>query len=202
VSGRFFAEAFITLMVIMDPLSAVPIFLGLTAAMTHRARERAAAVAVITALGVIGLFALAGQALLSYLGITVAAIQVSGGLLLLLVALQLLTEGDGAPTATAAQRENIAMVPLGTPLLAGPGAIAATIVFVRRVDGAPDAIALALAIVAIHVVLFGVLRFAWLVRRLLGDTAILLISRVAGLLLAAIAVQLVADGVTAFVAAA
>ena len=94
------------------------------------------------------------------------------------------------------------MVPLGTPVLAGPGAIAATIVFVRRVDGAPDAIALALAIVAIHVVLFGVLRFAWLVRRLLGDTAILLISRVAGLLLAAIAVQLVADGVTAFVAAA
>jgi multiple antibiotic resistance protein len=202
VSGRFFAEAFITFVVIMDPLSAVPVFLGLTASMTHRARERAAAVAVITAVGVIGLFALAGQAILNYLGITVAAIQVSGGLLLLLVALQLLTGGDGAPTATAAQRENIAMVPLGTPLLAGPGAIAATIVFVRRVDGAADAVALTLAIVAIHVVLFVVLRFAWLVHRLLGDTAILLISRVAGLLLAAIAVQLVADGVTAFVHAA
>jgi multiple antibiotic resistance protein len=203
VSARFFGEVFVTLVVIMDPPGVVPIFLAVTAPLTTPERRRAATVAVTTALLVIALFALGGQAILSYLSITVAAIQVSGGLLLLLVALQLLTGNDtsnrSVATARPEQRANIAMVPLGTPLLAGPGAIAATIVFVQQVDGARDGVALALAIVAVHIVLWLALRFAGFIRRAIKDTGVLLLSRVAGLLLAAIAVQLIADGITAFV---
>ena len=203
MSARFFGEAFVTLTVIMDPPGAVPIFMSLTAVMDRREQQRAARVAVATSLFVIALFAIAGQAILSYLGITVPAIQVSGGLLLLLVALQLLTgRGDQVAVATEEQRASIAMVPLGTPLLAGPGAIAAVVVFAQQVDGAGDGLALAVAILAVHVVLFLTLRFSWAIRSVIKDTGILLLTRVAGLLLAAIAVQLVADGVTEFVRAA
>jgi multiple antibiotic resistance protein len=203
VSGTLFGESFVTLLVIMDPLGAVPVFLAVTARLTLAERRHAATVAVVTALLVIGLFALGGQAILNYLNITVPAIQVSGGLLLLLVSLELLTgSGPGLGGVRDEQRANIAMVPLGTPLLAGPGAIAATIVFVQRVDGVGDSVAVALAIVAVHVVLWLTLRFAGVIRRVIKDTGVLLVTRVAGLLLAAIAVQLVADGVTTFVQSA
>jgi multiple antibiotic resistance protein len=206
VDPKFFGEVFVTLVVIMDPPGAIPVFLAVTSSLSRAERHHAATVAVGTALVVIALFALGGQAILNYLNITVPAIQVSGGLLLLLVALQLLTgTGMSAPELAEThpeQRANIAMVPLGTPLLAGPGAIAATIVFVQRVDGARDGLAVALGIVAVHGVLWLTLRFAGVIRRIIKDTGVLLVSRVAGLLTAAIAVQLVADGVTAFVKAA
>jgi multiple antibiotic resistance protein len=201
MDGSLFAQVFVTLLVIMDPPGAVPVFLSVTHGMSRHERHRAALVAVLTAFFVITLFALGGQALLDHLSVSIEAMQVSGGLLLLLVALQLLTgQGPGeAPTDLRAQRGNIAMVPLGTPLLAGPGAIAATIVFVQASSGRAEVLAIAAGIVAVHMVLFLVLRFAEVLRRLLRDTGVILLTRVAGLLLAAIAVQLVADGITAFV---
>jgi multiple antibiotic resistance protein len=201
MDGSLLAQVFVTLLVIMDPPGAVPVFLSVTHGMSAGERNRAALVAVLTAFLVITLFALGGQALLDHLSVSIEAMQVSGGLLLLLVALQLLTgQGPGeAATDLSAQRGNIAMVPLGTPLLAGPGAIAATIVFVQASSGRDEVLAIAVGIVAVHVVLFLVLRFAEVLRRLLRDTGVILLTRVAGLLLAAIAVQLVADGITAFV---
>lgn len=200
MDGALFAQVFVTLLVIMDPPGAVPVFLSVTHDMTGRDRHRAALEAVLTAFLVITLFALGGQVLLESLSISVEAIQVSGGLLLLLVALQLLTgQGPGEAEPTSGQQGNIAMVPLGTPLLAGPGAIAATIVFVQETTGRDQALALACGIVAVHLVLLLVLRFAEVLRRVLRDTGVTLLTRVAGLILAAIAVQLAADGITAFV---
>lgn len=194
---QLFGSAFVTLFVIMDPLGTVPVFLALTASRTGRARARAAGQAVLVSLGVIVSFAVFGQSILDYLGIGIPALQGAGGLLLLLVALDLLTGRAEDPQQV--EDVNVALVPLGTPLLAGPGAIVATIVFVRRSDGWMDYLALALAILAVHVTLFLALRFSGGIIRVIRDSGIVLVSRIAGLLLSAIAVQLVADSVLGFI---
>jgi multiple antibiotic resistance protein len=196
---RFFGTVFVTLFVIMDPPGVIPVFLGLTAGRTTAERRRMAFQAVLTSFLVITVFAVAGETLLRYLGISLPALQLAGGLLLLIVALQLLTgQHDVAPSGNAAA--NIAMVPLGTPLLAGPGAIVATILFVREAEGSsPDIIALGLAIVAVHVTLWLSMRYSVLIIRVIKESGVVLISRIAGLLLSAIAVELVADAVRQFV---
>jgi MarC family membrane protein len=194
---KFFIEVFVTLFVIMDPPGTIPLFLSLTSGRSHRMRKRLAWQAVTVAFFVITTFALFGQSILNYLGITLPAMQAAGGLLLLLVALELLTGKADEPMETT--NVNVALVPLGTPLLAGPGAIVATIVFVRRVDTLGEAVALAAGIVAVHVVLWVFMRFSIVIIRVIKDSGVTLITRIAGLLLSAIAVQLVADAVTAFV---
>jgi multiple antibiotic resistance protein len=200
MDAQFFGEAFVTLFVIMDPLGTVPIFLALTGGYTMRARSRAAGLAVLVSLGVIISFAVFGQQILNYLGIGIPALQGAGGLLLLLVALDLLTGRADDPQSV--EDVNVALVPLGTPLLAGPGAIVATIVFVRRADAVGDYLALGLAILAVHLSLFLALRFSGGIIRVIRDSGIVLVSRIAGLLLSAIAVQLVADSVLGFIAEA
>ena len=197
MSWQLFGETFVTLFVIIDPPGTVPIFLGLTSTMTARKRHRAARQAVLVAFGVIVAFAVFGQTILDYLGISLPALQAAGGLLLLLVALELLTGNSKDPEAE--ESVNIALVPLGTPLLAGPGAIVATMLFVARADGAADLLAVAAAIVAVHVSLFLVLRYAGVIRRVLRDGGVTLVTRIAGVLLSAIAVQLIADAVRALV---
>jgi len=192
-------SVFITLFVIMDPPGTVPIFLGLTGTMTRRQRNRAARQAILVAFGVIVSFALFGQSLLNYLHISLEALQASGGLLLLLIAMELLTGKSDDPDPATHDKVNVALVPLGTPLLAGPGAIVATMVFVKSADGtAADWVAIALGVVLVHVTLYLSMRFANVVHRLLRDSGTLLVTRIAGLLLAAIAVQLIADAVIAF----
>jgi multiple antibiotic resistance protein len=200
MSWQIFGEAFVTLWVIMDPPGTLPIFLALTGTMRIHERKRAAWVAVAVSIGVITVFALFGQAILDYLGITLPALQTAGGLLLLLVALQLLTGELDDPETPATG--NVAMVPLGTPLLAGPGAIVATMVFVQRSDEVADYLAVAAAIVAVHVLLWVFMRYSAVLLRVLRESGILLMTRIAGLLLAAIAVQLVADAIRAFISGA
>jgi len=196
-----FSTTFLTLFVIMDPLGTVPIFLALTSTMTAKQRKRAARQAVLVAGGVIVSFMLFGQAILDFLGISVPALQASGGLLLLLVAMELLTGKAEDPEATG--QVNVALVPLGTPLLAGPGAIVAAMLAVQGSSGAvTEWSAIIAAIVAVHVSLFLALRFAGVVHRVLRDGGTTLVTRIAGLLLAAIATQLIADAIMAFIAAA
>jgi multiple antibiotic resistance protein len=195
-----FVEATITLVVIMDPPGTVPVFLSLVGRKSPAARARAARQAVLVSLLVIALFAVAGQAILAYLGIGIPALQGAGGLLLLLIALDLLT-GKGGTEPEAVEDVNVALVPLGTPLLAGPGAIAATIVFVREANGHFSAyLALALAIVVVHLFIYLCMRYSGLVIRLIRESGILLLAKIAGLLLAAIAVELIANSVRGFIA--
>jgi MarC family membrane protein len=199
---RLFLEVTITLVVIMDPPGTIPVFLGLVGRRPKLARLRAARQAVLVSLGVITLFAVGGEAILSYLGIGIPALQGAGGLLLLLIALDLLT-GKGSAQPSEVEDVNVALVPLGTPLLAGPGAIAATIVFVRQADGHLGSyLALALAIVTVHLVLWLCLRFSGGLIRIIKDSGITLLAKIAGLLLAAIAVELVADSVKGFIGGA
>ena len=152
----------------------------------------------VVSLTVISVFAIGGQAILSYLHIGIPALQGSGGLLLLLIALELLT-GRGGGQDHAAENVNVALVPLGTPLMAGPGAIAAVIVYVSQADGkSASYLAIAAGIITIHFLFFLVLRFSTNLIRLLGDGGITLLARIAGLLLAAIAVQLIANSIRGF----
>lgn len=194
---EFIITVGVTLFVIMDPPGIVPIYLALTGAMDQRERNRAALQATCLSLGVITLFALLGQQIINYLGIDLAALQGAGGLLLLLVSLQLLTgQADDAPSQATS---NIALVPLGTPLLAGPGAIVAVILFVQQAPSRIDYLWVALAIVLIHVVIYLVMRFSGFLVRILRRGGIEVLTRISGVLLAAIAVQLMADAVFAFV---
>lgn len=199
-SLTLFVSTLITLIVIMDPPGAVPIFLALTARMTPAERSAAARRASLVAFGVIALFALFGQRILDYLHVSIAALQGAGGLLLLLVALQLLTGQESDAMADAGV--NVAMVPLGTPLLAGPGAIVAMMLAVQQAGagpGVPGYLAVGLALLGTMLVVYLFLRFATVVRRILGESGTVLATRIAGLLLSAIAVQMVASAVRAFV---
>lgn len=196
---KFLASVYLALFVIMDPPGVIPVFLALAGRRGAKAMARLALQAALTAFGVIVLFALLGDRILQFLGISLPAMQVSGGLLLLVVSLELLTGKTDEPTEV--DDVNVAMVPLGTPLLAGPGAIVATILFVRSADTAPEIVALIVAIVAIHVTIYLVMRFSVVLAKILRPTGILVLTRIAGLLVAAIAVQLIADGVFGFIAA-
>jgi multiple antibiotic resistance protein len=152
---------------------------------------------VLVSLFVITLFAVVGQQILNFLGIGIPALQGAGGLLLLIVALELLTDRSDAPSEV--RDVNVALVPLGTPLLAGPGAIVATIVFVQQSDGVADMTAIAAGILAIHLAVYLSLRFSVGITRVIRESGIVLLTRIAGLLLSAIAVQLVADSVRGFI---
>ena len=193
-----YLSATITLFVIMDPTGTIPIFLGLVGRKSAAARNRAARQAVLVSFSVIAGFALSGEAILRYLGIGIPALQGAGGLLLLLIALDLLTGKENAKPQSV-EDVNVALVPLGTPLLAGPGAIVAVIVYVRQATGNLSSyLALAAAILTIHLILFLALRFSGVLIRLLRESGISLLARIAGLLLAAIAVQLIANAVRGF----
>ncbi len=194
---KLFGEVFVTLLVIVDPPGMMPIFLALTGPLSARDRHRAAWQAVALALGVIAIFAVAGSTLLDYLHVDLPALQAAGGLLLVLVALELLTGKADDPSQQVTS--NIALVPLGTPLLAGPGAIVATMLFMQQADGATDITAIAGAIVAVLLAVWVVLRFSGGIVKILRPGGIEVLTRIAGLLLAAIAVQLIADAVAAFV---
>jgi multiple antibiotic resistance protein len=193
---KLFTEVFVTLAVIMDPVGTIPIFLALTGGKPLRARRRLAWQAVVVSIVVIAAFALFGQQILRYLGITLPALRGAGGLLLALVALELLSGKQERPDDVP--DVNVALVPLGTPLLAGPGAIVATIVFVRGAEDTGEGLAIAAGIVAVHLMLFLALRFANVILRLIREGGVLLVTRISGLLLSAIAVQLIADSAIAF----
>jgi multiple antibiotic resistance protein len=194
---KLFGEVFVTLLVIVDPPGMVPVFLALTGTLSTRDRMRAGTQAVLLALGVIVVFAVAGQNLLDYLHVQLPALQGAGGLLLVLVALQLLTGKTDEPELHGAT--NVALVPLGTPLLAGPGAIVATMLFVQRANGLGDYMIIGFGILAVMATVWLVLRFSGVIVKLLRPSGIEVLTRIAGLLLAAIAVQLIADAVASFV---
>lgn len=203
MNTRLFGEVVVTMLVILDPPGNVPIFLAVTRRLSRKERHRAAYLATATAFFVISIFALFGRTVLEYLKVSVPALQISGGLLLLLVALQLLygqgSGEDGYVEATPEQRTSIAMVPLGTPLLAGPGTIVATIVFFSRAEGAAEWFTVVGGTALAMFVTLLALRFSGLLQKLVRPTGILLLARVAGMILAAVALQSMINGVLAVV---
>ena len=199
LNGGLFAQAFVTVLVIMDPVGNVPIFLALTRGLDRARRRRAAWQATAVAGGVILLFAAVGEPLITLLGISLEALQVAGGLLLILVALELLQGASEDMTNGQAKGHNVALVPLGTPLLAGPGAIAATMLYVQRAETLGDVLSVVLALLGVLVVVYLGMRYSTVLARLLKDNGIELVSRLLGFLLAAIAVQLIASAIAQWI---
>lgn len=195
--AALFGSVFLTLFVIMDPPGITPVFLGLTSGRPAKVQRRMALQATAVAFGVITVFGVCGRQILDYLHVSVPALMVAGGLLLLLVALDLLTGKADEPSQT--KEVNAALVPLGMPLLAGPGAIVSVILAVQRADGWGGQLAVWSAIVAMHVVLWLVMRYSLLVIRVIKDGGVVLVTRLSGMLLSAIAVQQIANGVMRFV---
>ena len=192
----FGIQAFVTLFVIMDPPGATPIFLALVKDQPSRKRILMAWQGATVSLVVIVAFAIFGKFILDYLHISVEALQGAGGLLLLLIALELLTGRDSS--SDSSKDVNVALVPLGTPLLAGPGAIVTTIVFVQNADTASMKLALAAAIVAVHLAIGLTLMFSTKVVGLIKESGVILLARIAGLLLAAIAVEMIVQAIKGF----
>lgn len=197
--GHLYLTTAVTLLVIVDPPGLLPVFLGLTGDLSVAQRNSAANRASAVATGVIAVFAFFGQPILDYLHVSVPALQVSGGLLLLLVALDLLM-GRGSEVNGHAG-VNVAIVPLGTPLMAGPGAIVATMLAVQQGSFPAGHLTVGLALVSVMLLVWIFLRFAGQIRSVLREGGTVLAGRIAGLLLAAIAVQMAADGVFGFIAA-
>jgi multiple antibiotic resistance protein len=190
---------FVTMTVLMDPVGIAPIFIGTTARLERRARQRAAIRAVVAAGGLILGFALFGGLVLDYLNVSVDSLSIAGGLLLLLVSLEMLRGMDYPDDAESAP--DVALVPLATPLLAGPGAIATVIVLSRQQHNfagkASVLLGILCALAVVGIVMLAAERLSHLIPSSLSD----FFTRVLGLLLSAIAVQLVVNGIRGIVAA-
>ena len=182
---------FVTLLVIMDPVGAAPIFVSLTRDFTAERRRRAALRAAAAAGGVVLLFALAGDAILRYLNVSIHSVEIAGGLLLLLLSLEMLRGID----FEAGPGGDVALVPLASPLVAGPGAIATAMVLARQHSSTGGRTAVVLGILgAVAVIGLTLLAAEFLTRRV-PPAAVHFLTRVLGLLLAAIGVELVLRGI-------
>jgi multiple antibiotic resistance protein len=195
LDADLFLTTLVTVLVIMDPVGNVPIFLALTRDQTAAERKRSALLATVVAGAVIFLFALAGEQVLELVGISLEALQIAGGLLLLIIGYELLNPEGGGMMASAGPDANVALVPLGTPLLAGPGAIAATMLAIADAASWGDRVTVLGALVAALVAVWLAMRFATALSRWLKPSLIALLSRVLGLIVAAIGVQLLAEAI-------
>ncbi len=196
-----YIPAFVALFVVIDPIGMAPLFVALTADQSARQRRAIAIRACIVAFGILTLFGLAGEAVLSFLGISMPAFRMAGGILLFLTALDMLFERRGprrkgqADQAEADHRDDPSVFPLAIPLIAGPGAIATMILLTGQEGGDFTHVLLVhLVMLAVLVVVMGLFLLAAPLERLLGPTGINVVTRLLGMLLAALSVQFVIDG--------
>jgi multiple antibiotic resistance protein len=195
-----YTRFFTALLVILDPFLAVPIFLSLTQGYTPLERVRVATLTTLTVSFVLVLAALSGEAILTFLGTSLASFRVGGGLVLLLMALAMLrAEADQIRTTpaeaeSAASQGSIAVVPLGIPQLAGPGAISTVIIQMHRSAASHQPWLVLAIILAVCLVLWVVLRLAVPIGASLGKIGLNILNRLFGLILAAISVEIMANG--------
>jgi multiple antibiotic resistance protein len=199
---RFSVLALSSIFFLVDPFAALPTFLAVTAGQDDAKRRKTARKASLTAFVVLTTFAVAGSFIFKMFGITLPAFEIAGGVILLLIGLDMLeakrspTQESSSETAEAASKDDVGIVPLGIPMLAGPGAITSVMVLVGQVPGLMSwemgAIVGSIAITAAicYVVLGGAARVA----RLMGETGIRILVRIMGLLLVALAVQYFVNG--------
>jgi multiple antibiotic resistance protein len=194
----FLITAFATLFVVIDPPGLVPLFIALTRGMDSARRRAMARRACLIALAILTLFGLAGEAILGFIGISMPAFRIAGGILLFLTALDMLFERrtQRREGQQADPDHDPSVFPLATPLIAGPGAIASIILLVGQAG--PDwgpALAVLGLMWAMMAATWGFLLAAEPFERLLGRTGTMVITRLLGMLLAALSVQFVLDGV-------
>ena len=192
--------AFGSLFSIVDPFAAVPIFLALAGAQPRKAQARTALRASLTCFCVLTTFGLAGSFIFSFFSITIPAFKIAGGILLFGVGLQMMNAKHSDTRTTreeeheAETKDDVGVIPLGLPLLSGPGAIASVMVLVGKTKTVDQRISVYVAILAVSLIAFLVLRSAAFMSRALGKTGINLIGRIMGLILAATSMQFIIDG--------
>ncbi|TCD13121.1 MarC family protein [Oricola cellulosilytica] len=201
-------NAVVTLFVTIDPPGLAPLFLAVTTGMNRTERRQVAFRATTIAFGVFVVFALAGTLILSLFGITLPAFRVAGGLLLFWIAFEMVFERRQERHENTAKRaitqdeiHSVSVFPLAIPLLAGPGAISATILLSGDFNEPIQRTALIAIIFGIIVVTYGVFLIAERVDGLLGETGRTVLTRLLGVILSALAVQFVADGIKALIEA-
>ncbi|WP_343344472.1 MarC family protein [Sphingomicrobium sp. XHP0239] len=199
---ELFGSAFVTLFVIIDPPGNAPIFAGLTRDATAAARRRMAFRAVIVAWCILIFFAFLGEALLSALGISLAAFRIAGGIMLFIIALDMVFEKrterrekradelEGTPEA-----EDVSIFPMAIPMIAGPGTIAAMLLFMANATGPDEVMVILGAMTLVILLTLGALLSAGPLMKLLGAKVEAMITRLLGVILAALAAQFVIDGI-------
>jgi len=199
---EFLKTALVTLLVTLDPPGLAPVFIGLTLGMTDAAKREVALRACLIAFAILAVFAFGGRAVMDALGISIPAFRIAGGLLLFYIAFDMVfalkaeRKRELANDAVSIDHiRNVAAFPLAIPLMAGPGSITATMLLAGRAGGDPLELAGLMATVAlVMAVIFVVLLAAERVSRLLGTTGNVVLTRMLGVVLAALAVQFVIDG--------
>ncbi|WP_038058279.1 MarC family protein [Thermus amyloliquefaciens] len=199
---ELFLKSFLTLFVVVDPVGLVPVFLALAGDRPPRKQAQIARKAVLVAGGLMVSFFFFGRGLLEYLGISLEALRIAGGILLFRIATEMVFAHHERETEEekdeARLRADISVFPLAIPLIAGPGALASVLILALEARKEPLGYAVVLSTVVLVLALAYVfLRLAVQVRRALGRTGVNVVTRVLGILLAALAVQYVADGVKA-----
>ncbi|PWE56430.1 MarC family transcriptional regulator [Metarhizobium album] len=195
-------NALTTLLVTLDPPGLAPIFLGLTVGMSREQRRQVAFRGTLIAFCILAVFALFGASVLGILGISIGAFRIAGGLLLFWIAFEMVfekrqerKEKTSEAAITKDHIHNIAVFPLALPLIAGPGAISATILLAGSMPSAIDRFQLILIIAFCTLLLFATLIIAERIDRFLGVTGRAILTRLLGVVLAALAAQFVVDGI-------
>ena len=197
---RFSLLALSSIFFLVDPFAALPTFLAITEGADPVRRRRVAGKGALTALIVLGTFAFTGEAIFRLFGITLPAFELAGGIILLLIGLDMLqakrsaTQEAAGDTVAAAQKEDAGIVPLGVPMLAGPGAITSVMVLVGQVQSHWQMAAILISIALTALICYLVLGLSSLVVRVLGEAGIRILVRVMGLLLVALAAQYFVNG--------
>lgn len=202
-------NATVTLLVTIDPIGLAPLFLALTAGMDRATRTQIALRGILISTGLLVMFALAGMTILDLFGITMPAFRIAGGLLLFWLAFEMVYEKrqerkqETTDRAVVSHEEakHIAVFPLAIPLIAGPGAISATVLLSTEMSSPLERSALIGVILALMVLCMVVFMLAERLDHILGDTGRMVLTRLLGVILAALSVQFVADGIIAFMAA-
>lgn len=198
-------QAFLTLLVVVDPIGLIPLFLAVVGGKSGSEQRQIALRAVLVAGAIVLVFALVGSPLLGYLGISLEALRVAGGILLFRIALDMITARFERETpdeqAESQTRSQVWVFPLAIPLIAGPGTLASILILVGQTPSQPQGLVIVLLAAALVLcITYAFLRAAIRLRHSLGKTGINVVTRVLGVLLAALAVQYVADGVRGLLA--
>lgn len=198
---RFVLMAFSAIFVVVDPIAAVPVFLSMTADDSVEKRRAMARRAACTAAIILVSFAFAGGVIFSLFGISLGAFKIAGGVMIGLTALDMMRAKVSSTRSTpeerreGAQKEDVAVVPVGIPMLAGPGAIATVMVLMGQSGWQPLRVAGVIgAILATALITWLMLRAGALANRFLSETGMRIMGRIMGLILAAIAVEFIAHG--------